>query len=92
MNKMTSRILLNIAIISSVFYFPWWLVATLVVIGAFLFDGFYEMIFIGFLLDVLYGARAEEFYGIWFVFTIIFTTMYIIIKRLKKNIRFYETI
>ncbi len=92
MNKTTARILLNIAIISSMFYLPWWVVIILALPGVFLFDGFYEIFFVGLLLDVLYGVKAEEFYGIWFVFTIIFTIIYITIKRLKKNIRFYETV
>ncbi len=91
MNKTISRILLNIVIIFSVFYFPWWIVALLSLFGVFLFNRFYEIFFIGLFIDMLYGVKADKFYGMWFIFTVIFTIMYILAKRLKKNIRFYDS-
>lgn len=88
MNKTTLRILLNIVSILSIFYLPWWVVAFLSLFGLFVFDKFYEVFFYGFFLDVLYGVKSNEFYGSWFIFTVIFVFMYILIKRLKKNLRF----
>lgn len=90
MSKISQRILLDIVIVLSVFYLPWWISAILVAIGAFFFDKFYEIFFIGLLLDILYGVKTEKFYGVWFIFTVVFTLIYIIIKYFKKNIRSYK--
>jgi hypothetical protein len=87
---MTSRIFIDIIIFFSIFYFPWWITTIFVIGGIFLFRNFYEAIFAGFLLDALYGAKTVEFYGFWFVFAASFFLFYIIVNRLKKNIRFYN--
>lgn len=91
MSKITSRILLDAVIIFSVFYFGWWETALLVLFGIIAFDGFYEVFIAGLLLDILYGVRTEEFYGIWFVFTLFFSVMYLVTMRIKKNTRFYNS-
>jgi hypothetical protein len=49
-----SRAILTIAILISVFIFPWWVACVLAVTGTFLFD-YAEIVIVGALLDALYG-------------------------------------
>jgi len=89
---MILRIFVNTILFLSVFYLPWWVTIFFVVIGIFLFKNFYEGIFVGLLIDLLYGTGAKEFYGIWFVFTVSTAIFFILGERIKKNIRVYESI
>ncbi len=84
---MISRILIDIFIFLSILFFPWWITVILVIWGVFLFDNFYEALLAGLLIDLLYGTRTEEFFGIWFVFFIIFLSIYFLAGKLKENIR-----
>lgn len=64
----------------------------LMLVGIFLFKNFYEAIFAGVLLDVLYGTSVSEFAGAWFVFSISALGVYFLVEHIiKKNIRFYDT-
>ena len=86
---MVLRIFINIIILISVLYLPWWVTTTAVFTGFLIFKNFYEGIIAGFLLDTLYGAKISQFFGIWFVFTAVYFVGYVIIRRVKKNLRFY---
>jgi hypothetical protein len=88
---MMLRIFIDIILILSIFYFPWWVTALFALSGIFIFKNFYESIIAGFLIDALYGTKTSEFAGVWFVFTASFFLLYILSTRLKKNIRIYET-
>ncbi len=92
MNKTLLRISLDAIIFLSIFYFPWWVGMFLAVVGILFFSNFFEIFLVGYLLDLLYGTNVKEFYGIWFVFTLLSVVVYVIIEHIKKNIRFYETI
>jgi len=81
------RILADIIIFLSILFLPWWVTIFLVLFGIFFFNHFYEAIIAGILIDLLYGTRAEEFFGIWFLFFIIFSSIYFFGEKLKKNIR-----
>lgn len=89
---MTLRIFVNIILFLSIFYLPWWSTIFFILLGTFLFRNFYEGIFAGLLLDLLYGTGVKEFYGVWFVFTASTLIFFVIGERLKKNIRIYESI
>jgi len=89
---MVLRISFNFILLLSILFSTWWFTFFLVVVGVFLFKNFYEAIFAGLLIDLLYGVVAEEFYGIWFVFTASFLILFLLVERFKKNIRVYESI
>lgn len=87
------RILLDILIFASIFYFSWWVTLVFVIIGILSFKNFYESIVAGLFFDLLYGTPAVEFSGIWFVYTMAFSAIYFLCeKKLKKNLRFYEAL
>lgn len=69
--------------------FPWWVPILLSVVGLFIFDNFYEVLFIGFLLDVFYGSRFV--FENWpYFFTSVITLASFIIIKTKKNFIFYR--
>lgn len=88
---MTLRIFINIALLVSIFYLPWWATTFIVLFGIFIFKNFYEAVLAGFLMDILYGTKTIEFMNIWFIFTAFYFLIYILITAFKKNIRFYES-
>lgn len=60
---MKNRIIFNLVLLVAVFYSPWWLVAILGFIGVFLFAQYYEVIVVGLIMDLLYGAPTLPFEG-----------------------------
>lgn len=86
------RITVNVLIAISIFYFPWWITTLIILPSFFIFKNFYEGILAGFFIDVLYGVKASEFFGVWFVSFAFYSAFYIFSSKLKKNIRIYETI
>jgi len=50
------RIAFNIALILSLLFLPWWAGAIIALSGAFLVDGFFEVIIYGIISDALYGT------------------------------------
>jgi len=89
---MVFRIAADILVVLSIFYSPWWVTALIILSSFFIFKNFYEGIFAGFLIDVLYGVKATEFLGIWFVHFAFYFIFYMLSLKLKKNIRMYETV
>lgn len=84
-NGAGKRIFLSIIILSAVFYMPWWVVAPLAFVGAFLYHPYYEIFLFGVLVDILYGASAFPLggaYGIIGATVIFFTASYV-----KKAVR-----
>lgn len=89
---MVLRILIDIFIVFSIFFFPWWVTALFVVLGIFFFDRFYEALCAGVFLDALYGIHGAEFFGVWFVFTAVFGGCYALFEYIiKRNVRLYDT-
>ncbi|HAS84570.1 MAG TPA: hypothetical protein DCS23_00635 [Candidatus Yonathbacteria bacterium] len=54
---MNKRIIFDIVLLSSVFYAPWWIVVMLAIVGAYIYDKYYEIFLFGILIDLLYGAN-----------------------------------
>ena len=77
---MKIRIILSLIILGAVFYTPWWFVALLAFVGAFLYPPYYEIFIFGILVDILYGASAFQLggvYGIIGAVAIFFTASYV---------------
>ncbi len=62
-NVFKIRIIFDIILFIAVFYIPWWVIAVLALIGAFLWPPYLEIFIFGILLDVLYGSNAFPFGG-----------------------------
>lgn len=76
------------ALLSSIFFLHWWITITIVLVYLFLFNS-YEVIFFGLVADSLYATPIAGFFGIEFLFTILFSILFIIAYFLKKKLIYY---
>lgn len=60
---MKKRFFFDLLILLAVFFMPWWFVVIVSLVYAFLFSPFYEIIALGVLSDLLYGAHSLAFGG-----------------------------
>ena len=60
---MKKRVIFDLVLLGAVFYTPWWTVAILASLGAFLLPPYYEIIAFGIIIDILYGARSLSLGG-----------------------------
>lgn len=86
---MVIRIILNISLLISILFLPWWVSILLGILILFLYK-FYEIIIWGIFADSLY-ASIDGFFGIQFIFTLTFTFLFLISILMKKRIIFYNT-
>lgn len=61
---MKKRIIFDLILFGAIFYLPWWIVAVLAFIGAFVWPMYYEIIAFGVIVDVLYGANSSTLSGL----------------------------
>lgn len=82
-----NRLIVNIVILLSVFFFPWWAACFFALIAVFLFD-YPEVVLVGALLDGSYGM-----YGLFPAqFTIVAFLIFIIALYLKPRLSLYNPI
>lgn len=77
------KVIYFIVNIVSIFVFPWYIPFAISVISLFIFEDFYAVIFVGFILDVLYGSVGEL--GVFF--TVLNLAIYILSLFIKDYIR-----
>lgn len=82
---MTKRIIFNLLLLGVIFYTPWWVVATVAFIGAFLFPSFYEIILAGVLFDLLYGISSHPMRGA--LGLVVAIVLFVVARRLKRAVR-----
>ena len=80
------RLFTSIIIRFSIFILPWWVPVLLSVIASW-YCFYYEIILIGFILDLLY--RSDVFIHFPMFFTIVLTIGMLLLRFLKKQLRFY---
>lgn len=83
------RILVDLAIIASLIFLPWWVGCLIAIIAVWIFD-FYEIILVGAFIDTVYFSRGYfhvggEYY--MFPFTLIAAGLLIILRFIKKSVR-----
>ncbi len=84
-----SRVFCNVILFIFVIISPWWLGASLSLYLFFLFDKYYELIFLGLLYDVLYGIPSGGSPVNRLTFFLSFIFLYIILNSFKRYLRFY---
>jgi hypothetical protein len=82
-----TRIIFDILLFLSVFLLPWWLAILFGLFLIFKFNNFYEFIFLCLLIDSLYGKQIQ-FLDSYFIFTLVGLLIFIIINKLKQNLRY----
>lgn len=83
-----SRIAFTVAICASVLFLPWWVSFALIALGVFLFNNFFEAIFLGIFFDGLYASDGIFPGGVVFVSTLFAIVMLVVGNALKKYTRF----
>ncbi len=84
------RVLVDIFLILSLFLFPWWITLAAGLIMLFIFDDFYEILFLGLGIDSLYNATIPIYYSFQFVSTIIAIVLFVGVTMLKNMLRLYS--
>ncbi len=63
------RIILNVAVLVSILFFPWFVTVIIGIIAVFLQKNFYEIIAWAIFYDLLYGVSGIHIWGFAFFFT-----------------------
>jgi len=87
MNNLQKRIIADCAILTSLFFLPWWCTLVASILGVFYFDFYSEAILGGLLLDVLYGIHTSSFIST-FPLTLILSSVCMISFWLKHRFIF----
>ncbi len=86
----SKRIIVDIAILLSLFFLPWWVPCLIAILACWYCD-FYEMIILGFLIDTFYASG--HFFHVFshavpYGFTLTAFFMLFALRKLKKRVRF----
>ena len=84
------RVIFDIILFISVFIFPWWISALMLLIGIFIFNNFYEFIVASVINFSLYSIGDDRIISSVVYFPLIIITIYIIIQFIKSNIILYK--
>ena len=91
MNKpILFRIIYDSILLASVLFASWWCTLLFCFIGVILFRHYYECVFIGVLLDILYGTPYSRLIDISIVFTAVAFVLFAASSGFKTHIRLYE--
>lgn len=91
MNKgIVFRIIYDSVVLVGILFVSWWYILFLCFVGVIIFQRYYECIFVGILLDMLYGIPREQLMSIPIIFTITTSILFIVSGGLKTHARFYE--
>lgn len=85
---MWRRIILDLIILACLFLLPWWVSLLLAIAASFYFKYFLELIFVGGVLDVLYGSSVSSF-GFAYLFLLISIVLLFSIGILKQRLILY---
>lgn len=84
------RVIFDIILFISVFIFPWWISALMLLVGIFVFNNFYEFIVASVINFSLYSTGDGRIISSVVYFPLIIITIYITIQFIKSNIILYK--
>lgn len=84
---MNKRIFFSIVLFGAVFYAPWWVIIAIGVFGGLYFDSYYELIFAGFLVDLLYGVMGSIYLGYGVMGFSAGFAAFLFLGRIKRELR-----
>jgi len=87
-NSFSVRIALNIMTLTSVIILPWWVSVIFILVLITRYRA-YEILFWGFLLDILYSSPIPSLLNTTLLFTIISLVVFILADITKKHLIFY---
>ena len=81
------RVLIDMLLLGSSLFLPWWVVILGATLCFFIFRHFYEIIFIAFFMDSLYASPVPSLGGFQFVMTAVAVLIFLIGFTAKKRMR-----
>ena len=87
-----SRIFLNVAIVLALVFLPWWIACGVAFVACW-FYLYYEAIFVGFFIDVVYQSHYFFHIGhIYFRFPFTFFALValVVLRLVRKRVRYYQ--
>lgn len=87
---MLNRIIIDILIFFAVLFLPPIFSVVVALFFLYYFKSFYEIIFIGLIIDILYGRPIANFYDFSYPATSIFGVLLISSIFIKKRLKFYS--
>lgn len=84
---MTTRILFTLFFVALIFYTPLWMALGGITLGAFYFKNYYEMMVLGVVFDLLYGAQGGFMAGYGIMGVVGAFVVFVGIEKLKKELR-----
>lgn len=87
---MTKRIIIDLVLLLSVFFFPPIFPMLVALFFLYYFESFYEIIFLGLVIDSLYGRPVTSLYNFSYSMTFISSAFFISSIFIKKRLKFYS--
>lgn len=87
MSQTITRIITDIVLLLCVFFAPWWITLLLGSVAAFFFRSFIEIIIVGLLLDLLFGAPGVGTFSLPIIHTIITLVIYGVSVFIRARVR-----
>lgn len=84
---MTIRILVTLFFLALILYTPWWMALIGIALGAFYVKNYYEMIVLGVVFDLLYGAQGGLMAGYGIMGVVGAFVLFVGIEKIKKELR-----
>lgn len=84
---MKRRLILDLLLFLGVFVAPLWLLAIVAVIFLFVFEDFYEIIFLGIIADGLYGLSSGLIGPV--TYTLFASIFFLARSSLRRHLKFY---
>lgn len=82
------RAMFNVLAVFLVFLFPWWISVAYCLVGMVLFSSYFEIILIGIIIDLLYGAPIERFNYYQYTVSTVLLVLYACFELVRDRIRF----
>ena len=83
------RFIFNIGIFLSIFLLNWWALLIILIIGILMFERFYEGLLYTLIFDFIYMAEKPDHFYLYFLVSVIFVLLLLLIEKSKKYLRFY---
>ena len=87
---MTIRILIDAAVFLTVLFFPPIFPIAISLILLYYYESFYEIIFVGIIIDSLYGRPIGNLYNFSYPMTFVSTALFVSSIFIKKMLKFYS--
>lgn len=84
-NGVKKRIIFDLVLLIAIFYVPWWVIGIAAFIGVFMYPLYYEIIIVGVILDILYGAHLYPISGTYNTLSAI--VIFFVASYLRKAVR-----